>query len=65
MSVPLTDQGWVPVAEGVPTFVHRGPEGSVWVSDGSATVQIPRDLLVPLARTLIAERVHGARRTAG
>lgn len=64
MSAPLTDQGWVSVAEGTATFVHRGPEGSVWVSDGSATVRVSRDLLVPLARTLIAERVHEARRTA-
>jgi len=57
--------GWTPVAAGATTFVHRGPEGSVWLSDGSAVVSVPRDLLVPLAKALIAERVSGARRAAG
>lgn len=58
-------EGWTPVAARATTFVHRGPEGSVWVSDGSGVVSVPRDLLIVLARTLIAERVQGARRTAG
>jgi hypothetical protein len=65
VSAPLTDEGWVPVVAGATTFVHRGPEGSVWISDGSSTVRVPGNLLISLARTLIAERVHGARRTAG
>jgi hypothetical protein len=57
--------GWTPVTAGATTFVHRGPEGSVWVSDGLATVRVPGEVLIVLARILIAERVHGARRAAG
>lgn len=64
-SDPLADRGWAPVAAGAATFVHRGPDGAVWVSDGAAVVRVPGEVLVALARTLIAERVHGARRAAG
>jgi streptogramin lyase len=64
VSAPVTGEGWTPVASGATTFAHRGPDGSVWVSDGSAVVRVPRDLLVPLAKALIAERVSVARKGA-